>query len=900
MEKILINDPATLAHYGVLERSGRYPWGSGEDPYQRLKSFNDMRKKLKSKGMDDETMSKAMGFETVQELRSYISYANNHMKLDNITKARKLRDRGWSNKAIAKELGMGGESSVRALLKPDADKAAKQYTDAYNMLKDQIDAGKYVDVSRGVEAQMGVTEDTKKKIMKNLEMIEGYNNYSDVYIKRADGNTTTINVMTPPGVEKKEVVTNLGKIKQFAGDIDVYLNNESSLGVLPPKQVDKNRIHIVYGDEGGAEKDGLVHIRPGVKDLSMGGNELAQVRIAAGPDHYIKGMAIYSDDIPKGKDIVVFTPKNRDTPVYGDKKSSILKPTKDDDNPFGSVVRQLTNEDGTEVTSAINIVNDDSSWSTWSKNLSSQFLSKQNVELARNQLGITRASKEAQLDEIMSLENNAVKRHFLNKFADEANGAARHLQAAALPRQATQVIMPVPELKDNEVFAPNFEHGETIALIRHPHASTTEIPVLINNTKNKAAVKLLGHSPANAIGINANVAEQLSGADFDGDTVIAIPDNAGRIKAGKPFKGMEGFDAKREYPYRNGMKEMTKKGTQTEMGKISNLITDMSIQGANEDEMVRAMKHSQVVIDAEKHRLDYKRSEKENRIADLRARYQVDPNNPDKRPGGATTVVSRSRSEVAVPKRRLARVGEGGPLDEEGNKRYTVVPDDELYYVDKKGRTKMREMRVPRMDEVRDAHELSTGTPIEKVYADHANAMKVLERKARLEESKTPLHKYSPAAAKEYKEERAQIADSIRKAEANAPRERHAQRYANDIVAAKMADNPVMTYDEKKKVRGQAINTARSRLGVKKPDITPTEEQWEAVQAGAVSDSMIGRILANSDDKKLKELAMPKETKAMRQSQVARMKAMYANGYTQAEIASIMGISASTVSKHLS
>ena len=29
----------SLAHYGIPRRSGRYPWGSGEDPYQHSKDF---------------------------------------------------------------------------------------------------------------------------------------------------------------------------------------------------------------------------------------------------------------------------------------------------------------------------------------------------------------------------------------------------------------------------------------------------------------------------------------------------------------------------------------------------------------------------------------------------------------------------------------------------------------------------------------------------------------------------------------------------------------------------------------------------------------------------------------------------------------------------------------------
>ena len=48
------------------------------------------------------------------------------------------------------------------------------------------------------------------------------------------------------------------------------------------------------------------------------------------------------------------------------------------------------------------------------------------------------------------------------------------------------------------------------------------------------------------------------------------------------------------------------------MGDVSNLITDMTIKGANNDELARAVRHSMVVIDSEKHNLDVKASARDN------------------------------------------------------------------------------------------------------------------------------------------------------------------------------------------------------------------------------------------------------------------------------------------------
>ena len=88
------------------------------------------------------------------------------------------------------------------------------------------------------------------------------------------------------------------------------------------------------------------------------------------------------------------------------------------------------------------------------------------------------------------------------------------------------------------------------------------------------------------------------------------------------------------------MKEQTK---QTEMGKISNLITDMTLKGASDDEIERAVKHSMVVIDAVKHHLDYKQSYIDNNIDELKAIYQAKPTG---RNGGASTLISRASSTV--------------------------------------------------------------------------------------------------------------------------------------------------------------------------------------------------------------------------------------------------------------
>src|SRR5690606_21658099 len=105
-------------------------------------------------------------------------------------------------------------------------------------------------------------------------------------------------------------------------------------------------------------------------------------------------------------------------------------------------------------------------------------------------------------------------------------------------------------------------------------------------------------------------------------------------------------DSKREYPAYEGMPKMTAKQKQSEMGKVSNLITDMTIKGANTNEIARAVRHSMVVIDAEKHNLNYKQSAIDNGISQLKQKYQ---GGADK---GASTLISRTTSEQRVPTRK--------------------------------------------------------------------------------------------------------------------------------------------------------------------------------------------------------------------------------------------------------
>ena len=291
---------------------------------------------------------------------------------------------------------------------------------------------------------------------------------------------------------------------------------------------------MLYGDEGGSNKDGVIEIRRGVADLDLGNAHYAQVRILVDGTHYLKGMAMYSDDMPEGCDIVFNTNKHSGTP-----KMDVFKKIQDDpDNPFGAFIKAngqsyypdpngkytdpITGEK--KSLSAINKLKEEGDWDKMSKNLSSQFLSKQPIKLIQKQLDLTYADAADEFAEICSLNNPTIKRKLLMDFADECDSAVVHLKAAALPRQSTQVILPITAMKETEIYAPNYRNGEKVVLIRYPHGGTFEIPELTVNNKNQSAISVLGKNIRDAVGINPKVAERLSGADFDGDQMaVHVP-----------------------------------------------------------------------------------------------------------------------------------------------------------------------------------------------------------------------------------------------------------------------------------------------------------------------------------------------------------------------------------------
>lgn len=979
-----------LMHYGVGHEngghSGRYPYGSGDDPFQHERDFLSRYNNYKVQGLSDAKIAEKMaifnqyGKPGTKSLRAKVANAKSSVKQANIALARKLASEGKGATEIGRMMDIP-EGTIRGYIKEGKEQRAGVYRRTADMLEDLADKKTYVDISAGAEHFLGVSKNTLDNAKAFAEE-DGYHIFT-VKIPQQGSHMTTVSAIVPPGVEYSELIENRFNIKPVFDETRVFNQNGevTKLGLTKESihSISPDRIKIVYNEDTGldksgkgVDKDGLIELRRGVDDISIGASNYAQVRIPVNDTHYIKGMAVYRDDLPDGIDIVFNTNKHKGTPMI-DADKGVLKPMKtiketgevDWDNPFGATIKvdaQKTyiGPDGKQHYSACNIVNEEGDWLKWHPNISSQLGSKQPKPLIERQLNLDYLDRKQEFEDINALTNPVIKKKLLIEYADKCDTAAVELKAAPFPGQRSHVIIPCPDLKDNEIYAPNYKDGTVVALVRHPYAGPFESPVLTVRNTGSPAKKIIGPNAPDAVAINHKTAEQLSGADFDGDTVAVIPMTPkSRIMTAKPLKGLEGFDPSEAYPGYDGMPKIKSQTKQTEMGKVTNLITDMTLQGAPPEDVVKAVKHSMVIIDSEKHNLDYKRSERENDIAELKKKYQDDGEGHT----GAGTIISRAGSEYRVDERKDWRATTKS-IDEEGRKVYsytgdtytsvklkghkerdevtgkmkTIYPDvadesgwvgtfldkksGQLYYTKrnedtgKKERVYLteddytstketkRQTKTTKMEATDDAYTLTSGGskenpgyPVEKVYAEYANNCKGLANQARKTWLATDNGKRDPQAAKEYAEEVASLDRKLKIAESYAPKERQAVMMANRTMEERRYANPTMDKDQEKKYKTQAFTAARNALGIKRKDtlIDVTDREWDAIQAKAISPNKLSRIINNMDSERLRQLATPRQTRTITPTMESLAKSMARSGYTNQQIADRLGISTGSV-----
>lgn len=961
-----------LVHYGTPRHSGRWPWGSGKNP-QRNRNFIQRADDLIAQGLTPKEVAAAFKMSTT-EYRAMRRIYRDEIDAENQQKAIKWHEKGRSNVAIAEELGVS-EGTVRNYLNPNKKLRENKTALIADNLKEVLKDKPYLDVGEGVHRQLNISEEALNTALLSLKD-QGYNVYSyDLPQVSNPKQKTKLKVLTESDVTKQDLKEHLGEITSPDG---IYFEDygETVHKREPIPSIDSKRVAINYntGEPGGGqEKDGVIEIRPGVEDLSLGGRNYAQVRIGVDGTHYLKGMAIYGDPkkMPDGVDIVFNTNKHPGTPMIGHGDNTVLKEMKKTDkgdidlqNPFGAAFRQwdYQNGKGESIVSPINIVNDDEDWEGWKKNLSSQFLSKQMPALAKRQLDIRYGEMLGEFEELKRINNPTLRREFLDEFADSCDSAAVHLKAAALPRQGAFAILPVTSLKDNEIYAPAYNNGEEVILVRHPHAGTFEIPRLIVNNDNPEGKQALGTSASHAVGINSHVANQLSGADYDGDTVLVIPTKNQKIKTAQPLEGLKDFSPTEVYardvndPKRTGKGDGEKIGDKfnkgLQMGMVSNLITDMQIKNATIDEIERAVKHSMVIIDAEKHNLNWQQSEIDNGISELRKLYQDG--------GGASTLISRARGDARIPEIKQAygtkkmTDAEYKEYQESGGQKYKykLTPDEyerfqkgeviyrrtnRVYSDDQKitdptkmtaeelarynsgksvyrstGKMKDAVMTVSNMEAAflnsGDAHELSSGYYIENVYASHANRLHALGNEARKEARSTGLLKTNKSAEEAYKDvvgKDGSLAKKLALAELEAPKERQAQLIATNVMKAKVQADPSLNEkdkaDKKRKLAAKALENARDAVNggvhTKRYRIELSDREWEAIQAGALSDNKFKTIIRFSDKEELKKRATPRKTTGLSSSAKSRARILLKAGYPQSYVAQELGISVTTLRK---
>lgn len=897
-------------HEGMTPHSGRWPYGSGLNPNQRPNTFRALVDSMKAQGMSESDIRKSFGM-SQDVFRDQLSLA----KLEDRETVRDidqmLQDKGMTNRSararlLTEQMGFKvTESYLRTLEDEKRITKDERRRATADLLRSQVDEHGMIDVSAGVASSLGISDTRLKNAVQQLEN-EGYNllHYKQPNMSNPD-NKLNINVLAKPDIDARYMYQHATEIAVMNERFDAP-DGVGLLGLRKPEKVSSKRIEVAYGEKGEA-KDGIIEIRPGVKDLDLGDAAYAQVRINVDDTHYLKGVAIYADDLPPGKDIRFNTNKKEGTPLLGDKLNSVLKPMKevkdpitgestgeiDWDNPFGAAIKK----DGQR--GALNIVNEESDWREWSKTLSSQFLSKQSEKLAKRQLDLAAKEKFEEFEEIRSLTNPIVKKNLLEKFGEECDSAAVHLKAAAMPHQSTAVLIPINSLKPNEVYAPNYDNGTKVCLVRHPHGGTFEIPQLVVNNKNKEGAKILGQT-VDAVGIHHSVAAQLSGADFDGDTVVVIPNNSGNVKARKALDGLKDFNPK-SYRLPDDAKGISEDYKQKQMGIVSNLITDMTIQGAPEEHIVRAVKHSMVVIDAEKHHLDWRQSEKDQNIAELKRLYQRSYDEDGNiKYGGASTIISKASSEQRVPQRKPGRFYVDPATGKKSYPDWALTGES---YVDKRGKVVQKTTESTKMAETDDARTLLSlanggkGKPMERAYADYANTMKALANQARKQALQVDVGKKDPEAAKAYATEVASIKAKYAEADAWRPKERNAQIYANAVVKAKTLQNPDMDNKHKKRLRVQALQAGRARLGGASPRVDLTPKEWEAIQNKALSPTTAQAVILKMRDEQVKEYAMPKKKTGLSAAQMATAKALIASGHSYEDVAKRYGVSMTTIQR---
>lgn len=334
-----------LAHYGMPRRSGRYPWGSGEEPFQHSGDFlsrvEEMRKSKFTytdedgvKWTGDNAIAKSLGY-TSSDFRTVCAIANNERRAVKVAAAKALKEKGFNATEIGRQMGIN-ESSVRSLLDEKAEERMNQARATADFLKEQVDKKKMIDVGSKANLELNVSKEKMDQALYMLQAEGGYEIWGNRFPQATNkGQLTTQKVLCVPGTPHSAIY-DFGKV-QTIGD---YITRDDGKTFEKkfhyPESLNSKRLEICYAEDGGIKKDGLIELRRNVPDLSLGESRYSQVRIMVDGKKYIKGMAVYADDLPEGIDVRFNTNKSNKL-----SKLECLKDVKSDpDNPFGALIKE--------------------------------------------------------------------------------------------------------------------------------------------------------------------------------------------------------------------------------------------------------------------------------------------------------------------------------------------------------------------------------------------------------------------------------------------------------------------------------------------------------------------------------------------------------------------------------
>ena len=232
-----------LVHYGTPRHSGRYPWGSGEYPYQRTGNFLSRYEELKTQGLTEVEIANSMGL-TSTDLRAEKELAKTERKAALQSEVIRLHDSGMSNTAIGRQIGKP-ESSVRALLEPTNKARNDRLIATRDLLKKQVEEKNYIDVGEGVEQSLGISKQMLDNAVITLKN-EGYEKINYPETQRGTGLKTTIKILAKPGTTVQEIRANRDKVgminERWSEDAQEY----SALGLKPVKSISSKRVMVNY------------------------------------------------------------------------------------------------------------------------------------------------------------------------------------------------------------------------------------------------------------------------------------------------------------------------------------------------------------------------------------------------------------------------------------------------------------------------------------------------------------------------------------------------------------------------------------------------------------------------------------------------------------------------------